>query len=133
MITSSNDGQEELLVVQPDLGEARRTFEMMRHWDQAHRLTLMRDADEALEFLRREGKFTQAPCPTVVILDSDLAGADVKQLIEEIRLNPKTEHVPVFALVQGDEWPAPPADHILVKPVRVAEFIGALDRTAACV
>ncbi len=133
MITRSSDRQEEVLIVQPDLFEARRTLEMMRHWDQAHRLTLMRDGDEALEFLRREGKFTQAPCPTVIILDSDLPGADVEKLIHHIRVNPTTQDVPVFGLVSSDEWPSPLVDQVLVKPAQAAEFIGALDRTAAWV
>ena len=34
-----------------------------------HRMTLVRDAEEALEFLHRQGRFAKAPRPDLILLE----------------------------------------------------------------
>ncbi len=47
----------EILLVEDSLVDARFTMNSLRSGDIRHRLTLVRDGEEALIFLRREGVF----------------------------------------------------------------------------
>ena len=59
----------EILLVEDSLVDARVTIGALRQGQIQHRLTLIRDGEEAMEFLRREGKFTHAPRPDLILLD----------------------------------------------------------------
>ena len=51
----------EILLVEDSLVDARLTIGALEHGGFRHRLTLVRDGDEALEFIFHRGKFAQAP------------------------------------------------------------------------
>ena len=56
------------------------TIEALKEGEVKHRLTLIRDGLEALEFLSRQGKFAKAPRPDLVLLDlmlPKMSGLDV--------------------------------------------------------
>ena len=54
----------EILLVEDDLEDAGLTIDVLKHCDVPCRVSLVRDGEEALEFLRREGRFARAPRPT---------------------------------------------------------------------
>jgi CheY-like chemotaxis protein len=58
------------------------------------------DGEEALQFLRREGTYAQAPRPDVILLDLNLPKIDGWQVLNEIRWEPELNAIPV-AIVTG--------------------------------
>ena len=57
----------EILLVEDGLLDARVTIEALKEGQIQHRLTLIRDGEEALEFLNQVGKFAKAPRPDLVL------------------------------------------------------------------
>lgn len=78
----------EILLVEDSLVDARFTMASLKQGDIRHRLTLVRDGEEALAFLRREGVFARAPRPDLILLDL---------------LLPKLNGLDVLAAARGDE------------------------------
>ncbi len=61
-------------------------------------LSFARDGIEALAFLRRQGKFTSAPCPDIILLDLNMPRKDGREVLAEIKEDPDLKHIPVVVL-----------------------------------
>ena len=86
MIGTTQTKPMEILLVEDGLMDARVTIEALRRTHVHHRLTLVRRVDEALMFLNREGIFTRAPRPDLLLLDMNLpdgSGIDVVEAMDE--------------------------------------------------
>jgi len=76
----------EILLVEDGLTDARITIYALRRSQVYHRLTLVRTVGEAIQFLNRDGIFTRAPKPDLLLLDMmlpDGSGLDVLESLEE--------------------------------------------------
>ncbi|MGN9909992.1 response regulator [Phytohabitans sp. LJ34] len=50
---------------------------------------------EALEFLRREGGYAEAPRPDLILLDLNMPGVDGRQVLTRIKADPDLKAIPV--------------------------------------
>jgi two-component system, chemotaxis family, response regulator Rcp1 len=50
---------------------------------------------EALSFLRREGSYTDAPMPDLLVLDLNLPRKDGRQVLHELKSDPQLSNIPV--------------------------------------
>ena len=71
----------EILLVQHDLDAAKQVIDALAEANFQHRLTLVRDACEAADFLRRDGRFVYAPRPNLVVLGRGRSADDVMPLV----------------------------------------------------
>lgn len=88
----------EILVVEDNLDDARVTLHALRPENIKCRATLVRDGEEALQFLRRAGMFAQAPRPDLILLDMQLPGRDGREVLVEIRGDEQLKNIPVVVL-----------------------------------
>lgn len=93
----------EILLVEDNLMDAHTTIDALRAGQIKHRLTLMRDGAEAMEFLHREGRFARAPRPDLVLLDLVLPKKDGIQVLTEIREEDQLSAIPVVVLTASDD------------------------------
>ena len=56
------------------------------------------DGMEALAFLRREGKYADAPRPDLILLDLNLPKKDGREVLQEIKEDYSLKHIPVVIL-----------------------------------
>ncbi len=78
----------EILLVEDGLMDARVTIHALRRSHIHHRLTLVRTVAEAIQFLKRDGVFSRAPRPDLLLLDMmlpDGSGLDVFEAMNEIQ------------------------------------------------
>jgi CheY-like chemotaxis protein len=61
-------------------------------------LSTLRDGAEALAFIRKKGKYANAPQPDLIVMDLHLPKSDGMQVLEEIRRNPTFANLPVAVL-----------------------------------
>ena len=53
---------------------------------------------EALDFLRREGKYADAPRPDLILLDLNLPKKDGREVLAEIKADADLQRIPVVVL-----------------------------------
>jgi CheY-like chemotaxis protein len=88
----------EILMVEDNPGDVRLVTEVVSEAKLHARLSAVRDGEEGLAFLRREGKYAQAPIPDLVLLDLNLPRKDGRELLAEIKRDPHLRHLPVIVL-----------------------------------
>ena len=119
----------EILLVEDNLGDARLTQEALREARVSNRMSHVRDGVEAMAFLRREGAFTRAPRPDLILLDLNLPRKDGREVLAEIKGDDRFRRIPVVVLTvsQADEDILRAynlnANCYIAKPVDLDQFI----------
>jgi CheY-like chemotaxis protein len=88
----------EILLVEDNPGDARLTLEAMREAKVRNRIHVVEDGVEALEFLRRQGRFGEAPRPDLILLDLNLPRKDGREVLAEVKTDPDLKRIPVVVL-----------------------------------
>jgi two-component system, chemotaxis family, response regulator Rcp1 len=88
----------DILLVEDNLGDIRLTQEAFKAGKVLNNLFSVRDGIEALEFLRRAGKYAAAPRPDIILLDLNLPRMDGRELLAEIKNDPDLKRIPVVIL-----------------------------------
>jgi CheY-like chemotaxis protein len=91
----------EVLLVQYDLGEAKQVIDVLAGAGFNHRLTLVRDVQEAADFLHRIERFSRAPRPNLVVLGQGRSPDDARQVLRIVRGTDDLKSIPVV-LVTDD-------------------------------
>lgn len=119
----------EILLVEDDLDDARATIEALRAGDVPCRVSLVRDGEEAMEFLLRVQKYRRAPQPDLILLDMNLPKKDGREVLTEVRANERLGHVPVVVLTSSQvhreilQNEGLHVENYLMKPVNFVEFM----------
>jgi chemotaxis family two-component system response regulator Rcp1 len=119
----------EILLVEDSPGDVRLTQEALKENKVANRLSVTGDGEEALRFLRREGRFAEAPRPDLILLDLNLPRKDGRETLAEIKRNPSLKRIPVVILTtsQAEEDIVRTynlhANCYITKPVDLDQFI----------
>jgi CheY-like chemotaxis protein len=88
----------ESLLVEDNPGDVRLTREALRDGTVQNNLSVTEDGVEALAFLRRQGKYADAPRPGLILLDLNLPRKDGRQVLAEIKSDPALGTIPVIIL-----------------------------------
>ena len=55
-----------------------------------------------LEFLRRQGRHGNAPQPDIVLLDLNLPRKDGREVLAEVKVDPRLKHIPIVVLTTSN-------------------------------
>jgi len=88
----------EILLVEDNPGDIRLTEEGFKEAKICNNLNVVTDGLEVMRFLRREGKYTNAPCPDLILLDLNLPKKDGREVLAEIKEDPLLRRIPVIVL-----------------------------------
>ena len=119
----------EILLVEDNPGDVRLTLEAMRDAKVQTRIHVVEDGVEAMEFLRREGRFSDAPRPDLILLDLNLPRKDGRTVLAEVKADPDLKRIPVVILTtsraEEDVLKAYDlhANCYVTKPVDLAQFM----------
>jgi|SRR6187200_588343 CheY-like chemotaxis protein len=91
----------DILLVEDNPGDARLTREALAMSKLPNTLHTVRDGEEALAFLRREGKFEDRPAPDLILLDLNLPRRDGREVLEDVKRDPRLMHIPVVVLTSS--------------------------------
>ena len=87
-----------ILLVEDNPGDVRLTEEALRETEIANRLMVVNDGQAALDFLRRNGPYADAPHPDLILLDLNLPKKDGREVLAEIKQDPHLRMIPVVVL-----------------------------------
>jgi CheY-like chemotaxis protein len=92
------NGPIEILLVEDNPGDVRLTKEALKEGKVYSNLHTVKDGVEAMEFLRREGKFQAVPRPDIILLDLNLPKKDGREVLQEIKTDDQLKRIPVVVL-----------------------------------
>jgi two-component system, chemotaxis family, response regulator Rcp1 len=119
----------EILLVEDNPGDYRLTQEALREGKVYNNLYWAQDGVEALEFLRRRGRYSDVPRPDIVLLDLNLPKKDGREVLSEIKSDENLRSIPVVILTtsQAEEDVLRSydlhANCYVTKPVDLEKFI----------
>jgi chemotaxis family two-component system response regulator Rcp1 len=87
-----------LLLVEDSPADVRLTRESLKDCKVLVDMQHAKDGVEAMQYLRREGKFADAQRPDLVILDLNMPRKDGRETLEEIKADPDLRRIPVVIL-----------------------------------
>ncbi|WP_299531942.1 response regulator [uncultured Streptomyces sp.] len=122
----------EVLLVEDDPGDELMTREAFEDNKIRNTLHVVRDGQEALDFLYRRGAYPDAPRPDLVLLDLNLPKYDGRQVLEQIKTDPELALIPVVVLTTSSAEEdilrsyKLHANAYVTKPVDLDQFIAAV-------
>jgi chemotaxis family two-component system response regulator Rcp1 len=119
----------EILLVEDNPGDHRLTKEALHEGKVYNNLHWVQDGVEAIEFLKRRGKYAQSPRPDIILLDLNLPKKDGREVLSEIKGDEALRSIPVVILTtsQAEEDVLRSydlhANCYVTKPVDLEKFI----------
>lgn len=94
----------EILLVEDNPADIRLAQEAFKDAKVHNILYTVGDGEEAMAFLRREGKYADAARPDLILLDLNLPKKDGREVLAEIKTDERLKLIPVVILtVSKDE------------------------------
>jgi len=88
----------EILLVEDNEGDAHLTLQALASAKVRNRVSVAEDGVEAMELLRREGRYQDAPRPDVILLDLNLPRMDGRDVLLELKKDPSLKTIPVVVI-----------------------------------
>lgn len=126
----NHDRPIEILLVEDNPGDVRLTQEVFKEGKVRNQMNVVWNGEEALSYLRQEGRFMNASRPDLILLDLNLPRKGGREVLAEIKTDPKLRCIPVVILTTSEaeqdivESYNQHANCYIVKPVNLDQFIG---------
>lgn len=91
----------EILLAEDNPGDVVLMQELFRDCITPTRLHVVRDGQEVLQFLRRDGEFAQAVRPDLLLLDLNLPKRHGRQVLSEVKSDAQLCSIPVVVLTSS--------------------------------
>ena len=118
-----------ILLVEDNEGDIVLTVEALREAKIHNKVMVVRDGEEALSYLYREGKYADAEMPDIIFLDINLPRIDGKEVLTKIKNDDRLKFIPVVILTTSDsendimESYSNHANCYITKPVDFNKFL----------
>jgi CheY-like chemotaxis protein len=86
------DNEDDILLEQEALADAKLV----------NLMSVVRDGEEALAYLRRQGEYQNARVPGLILLDINMPKKNGFEVLNEIKADPALMHIPVVMLTTSD-------------------------------
>jgi CheY-like chemotaxis protein len=119
----------EVLLVEDSPSDAELTVEALREAKIRNNLSVVDDGIQAMQFLRRQDQYANAPRPDLILLDLNLPCKDGREVLAEIKADENLATIPVVVLTtstsEQDVLRAQElqADSYITKPVEFMRFL----------
>ncbi|MCU1401628.1 MAG: response regulator [Acidimicrobiales bacterium] len=102
MSESSPSQPIEILLVEDDPGDVLMTQEAFHDYKIANRLSVVTNGEDAIAYLRKQGRFADAPTPDLVLLDLNLPRRDGREVLHDIKGDPELRRIPIVILTTSE-------------------------------
>jgi CheY-like chemotaxis protein len=97
-----NSKSVEILLVEDNPGDVRLVREAFKEGKVVNNLHVVTDGAAAMEFLRQQGAYENAPRPDLILLDLNLPRKDGREVLAEIKSDEKLRRIPVVVLTTSE-------------------------------
>lgn len=119
----------DFLLVEDNPGDVRLTQEALKSHKVQNNLHVVTDGEEAMAFLRMQGKYANAPRPDIILLDLNLPRKDGREVLAEIKSDTNLKAIPVVIITSSEAEQDVVksynlnANCYITKPVNLDQFI----------
>ncbi|MDQ1689752.1 MAG: hypothetical protein QOK42_2727 [Frankiaceae bacterium] len=92
----------EVLLVEDDPGDVLMTQEAFKDYKIANKLSVVTNGEDALAYLRKQGRFADVRSPDLVLLDLNLPRRDGREVLRDVKGDPDLRRIPVVVLTTSD-------------------------------
>lgn len=90
-----------ILLVEDNPGDVDLAREALQERSQGLEISVVSNGLEALSFLKREGKYKDAPRPDLILLDLNLPKLDGRQVLAQVKRDEGLKSIPVVVLTSS--------------------------------
>lgn len=118
----------DILLVEDSETDAELTFEALKQGRLENTMNHVKDGEEAMRYLLKEGEYTDAKRPDLVLLDLNMPKLDGRQVLKRMREHESLRVIPVVVLTTSShdqdilESYGLAANSYIVKPVNLDRF-----------
>jgi two-component system response regulator len=101
-----NSGDLDILLVEDDQDDGDLALHALRREKVANNIVVVRDGEEALDFLFCRGAFTQRSFehpPKLVLLDLKLPKVDGMEVLKQVKSDLRTKNIPIVIMTSSKE------------------------------
>jgi len=91
----------DILLVEDNPGDVMLVEEALSDSKVWNRLHVVSDGEQAMEFVRRQGKHAGAPRPDIILLDLNLPKKSGREVLREVKTHPDLKTIPVVVLTSS--------------------------------
>jgi two-component system, chemotaxis family, response regulator Rcp1 len=91
-----------ILLIEDNEGDIVLTIEALKEARIANTIDVVRDGEKAMQFLRKEGEFSNASTPDLILLDINLPKIDGKEVLANVKNSETLKVIPVVMLTTSD-------------------------------
>jgi len=91
----------DILLVEDNPGDADLAREALEEHKMCNELHVVSDGEQAMAYLRREGQYTNASRPDLILLDLNLPKKDGREVLAEIKADDDLNHIPIVILTSS--------------------------------
>ena len=92
----------DIVLIEDTPGDVRLTREVLKESEIIHKLHVIEDGIEALDYLHKKGKHLRKPRPDMILLDLNLPKKNGHEVLKEIKKDDKLKNIPVVILTISD-------------------------------
>ena len=117
-----------ILLIEDSPTDVLMTREALAQSGLLNRLEVVKDGVEAMAFLLGQGRYRNAPRPDLILLDLNMPRKDGREVLSEIKNNPRLMTIPVVVLTTSNDEEdilrsyGLHANSYLVKPMGFEQF-----------
>lgn len=124
----------EILLVEDNEGDVELTREAFEDARFRNDLRIVRDGDEALDYLFKRNGYNDVITPDIILLDLNLPKTNGREVLAEIKGDPTLKHIPTIVLTSSQADRDVLDNHDLqancyvVKPIDAIKFLDAIQK-----
>lgn len=122
----------EILQIEDSIADIRLTEEGLKEANFNSNVNVVMDGEDALLYLNKEGKYQSASTPDLILLDLNLPKKDGRDVLKEIKANPKLKRIPVVVFSTSEDENdistsyGLHANSFVTKPMELDAFVDAI-------
>ena len=90
-----------IMLVEDNPGDAELILDFLEQCKVKNEVQWLQDGEAAMAFLHREGEYANKPMPDLILLDLNLPRKDGREVLSDIKGDPKLKHIPVVILTSS--------------------------------
>jgi len=91
----------DILLVEDNPGDVRLIQEALRDGKLLNQLSTVADGQQAMAYVRKQGNFSRASRPDLILLDLNLPRKDGREVLAEIKADPDLRRIPVVVITSS--------------------------------